>query len=106
MEELTSKGKYKVNVGNHLHTNMISKQATGEQRRVQMQAIRKAFEIKMSATNNTDYTQTAKSKHQGNCKSKIYNKLKTKGLQTTLKLFIKLSEENKRGKEGKKDLQK
>ena len=56
MEELTSKGKYKVNVGNHLHANMISKQATGEQSRVQMQAIRKAFEIKMSATNNTDYT--------------------------------------------------
>ena len=30
MEKLTSKGKYKVNVGNHLHTNMISKQAIGE----------------------------------------------------------------------------
>ena len=27
MEKLTSKGKYKVKAGNHLHTNMISKSA-------------------------------------------------------------------------------
>ena len=28
MEKLTGKGKHKVNVGNHLHTNMTSKSAT------------------------------------------------------------------------------
>ena len=28
MEKLTSKGKHKVKVGNHLHTNMILKLAT------------------------------------------------------------------------------
>ena len=67
--------------------------------------IREAFEIKRPATNNTDYTQTAKSyiKVTASQKSTIHTK---KGLQTTLTLFIKLQEENKRGSEGKKDLQK
>ena len=36
--------KYKVKVGNHLHTNMMSKQ--GIVRRAQMQDIGNAFEIK------------------------------------------------------------
>ena len=47
MEKHTSKGKHTGNVGNHLHTNMISKPAI--LRRVQMQDIGKAFEIKRPA---------------------------------------------------------
>ena len=49
MRKLTGKGKHTVKVGNHPHTN-ISKRAT--MRRVQMQEIGIAFEIKRSATEN------------------------------------------------------
>ena len=64
----------------------------------------KHLKLKDQPTNNTDYTQTAKShiKVTESQKSTIHTK---KGLQTTLKLFIKLQEENQRGSEGKKDLQ-
>ena len=48
MGKLTGKGKYKVKVGNHPHTNMISKPATVK--RVQMQDIGNALEIKRLAT--------------------------------------------------------
>ena len=48
MRKLTGKGKHKIKVGNHLLTNMISKIETV--RRVQMQNIENAFEIKRSAT--------------------------------------------------------
>ena len=48
MEKLTSKGKHMLKVGNHPHTNTISKPAI--MRRVQMQAIGNAFEIKRPAT--------------------------------------------------------
>ena len=44
MEELTSKGKHTVNIGNYLHTNMISKPAIV--RKAQVQDIGNAFEIK------------------------------------------------------------
>ena len=47
MGKLTSKGKHKVKVGNHPHTNMISKPAIV--RGVQMQDIGNAFEINRSA---------------------------------------------------------
>ena len=50
MEELTSKSKHKVKVGNHLITNMISKLANCEKRRAQMQDIGNAFEIKRPAS--------------------------------------------------------
>ena len=44
MGKLTSKGKHRVNVGNHPHTNIISIPAI--MRRAQMQAIGNEFEIK------------------------------------------------------------
>ena len=47
MGKLTSKGKHMVKVGNHSHTNMISKLAT--MRRVQMQETGIEFEIKRPA---------------------------------------------------------
>ena len=47
MEKLTSKGKHTVKVGNHPHTNMISKPTI--MRRVQMQDIGNAFEMKRPA---------------------------------------------------------
>ena len=47
MGKLTSKGKHTVNIGNYPHTN-ISKPAI--MRRVQMQDIGNAFEIKRPAT--------------------------------------------------------
>ena len=50
MRKLTGKGKYNIKVGNHLLTNMISKQLG--KRRVQMQNIENAFEIKRLATQN------------------------------------------------------
>ena len=50
MGKLTSKGKHTVKVGNNPHTNMISKPAV--MRRVQMQDIGNAFEIKRLATLN------------------------------------------------------
>ena len=50
MEKLTGKGKHTVKVGNNPHTNMISKPAV--MRRVQMQDIGNAFEIKRLATLN------------------------------------------------------
>ena len=48
MGKLTSKGKYTVNVGNPPQTNMISKPTI--MRRVQMQDIGNATEIKSSTT--------------------------------------------------------
>ena len=48
MGKFTGKGKHTVKVGNHPHTNMISKPAI--MRRVQIQDIGKAFEIKRPAT--------------------------------------------------------
>ena len=45
---LNNKGKHKVTVGNHPHTNIISKSATT--RRVQIQEIRITLEIKRPAT--------------------------------------------------------
>ena len=48
MGKLTGKGKEKVKVGNHPHTNMISKPAII--RSVQMQDIENALEIKRPAT--------------------------------------------------------
>ena len=48
MGKLTSKGKHIVKVGHHLHINMISKPAL--MRRVQIQDVRNAFEIKRPAT--------------------------------------------------------
>ena len=47
MGKLTGKGKCTVRVGNHPHTNMISKPAIV--RRVQMKNIGNAFEIKIPA---------------------------------------------------------
>ena len=46
-KKLTGKGKHIVKVGNHQHTNVISKPAI--MRRVQMKDIGNAFEIKRSA---------------------------------------------------------
>ena len=48
MGKFNGKGKHKIKVGNHLLTNMISKLAI--LRKVQMQNIENAFEIKRSAT--------------------------------------------------------
>ena len=48
MEKLTGKGKHIVKVGNHQHTNVISKPAI--MRRVQMQVIGNTLEIKRPAT--------------------------------------------------------
>ena len=48
MGKLTTKGKRTVKVGNHLHTNMISKPAT--MRRVQIQEMGNTFEIKRPKT--------------------------------------------------------
>ena len=48
MEKFTGKSKHKVNVGNHLHTNMISKPAIV--RRAQMQNIGNVYETKRPAT--------------------------------------------------------
>ena len=48
MGKLTSKGKHTVKVGNHPHTNMISKAAIV--RAVQTQDIGNAFEIKRPVT--------------------------------------------------------
>ena len=48
MRKLTSKDKHKVKVGNHPHTNIVSKPAIV--RRVPMQDIGNAFEMKRSAT--------------------------------------------------------
>ena len=58
MGKLTGKGKkHTVKVGNHPHTNMISKPAI--MRRVQMQDIGNAFEMKRPATlNNHTHTHT------------------------------------------------
>ena len=70
--KLISKGKHKAKVGNHPHTNMISKPATV--RRVQMQYIGNAFEIQRPETlNNLVHIQNAISKPHGNHKPKIYN---------------------------------
>ena len=46
MGKLTGKGKHRVKVGNHPHTNMISKPPTV--RKVPMQDISNAFEIETS----------------------------------------------------------
>ena len=48
MEKLTGKGKQTVNVGHHSQINVISKPAIC--RKVQMQDIGNAFEIKRPAT--------------------------------------------------------
>ena len=48
MEKLTGKGKHTVKVGSQPHTNMMSKSAI--MRRVQMQDIGNALEIKRPAT--------------------------------------------------------
>ena len=75
MGKLTSKGKHTIKLGNHPHTNMISNPAI--MRRIQMQDIGNAFEIKRPAT--------AISKPHGNHKPKIYNRYthkKEKGIQT------------------------
>ena len=48
MEKHTSKGKHTVTVGNHTHTNMISKPSI--MRRVQMQVIGNALETERPAT--------------------------------------------------------
>ena len=48
MEKLTGKGKHTVKVGNHPHTNTISKPATV--RTVQVKDTGNAFEIKRPAT--------------------------------------------------------
>ena len=48
MGKLTGKGKHTVMVGNHPHTNMVSKPAI--MRRVHLQDIGNAFEIKTPAT--------------------------------------------------------
>ena len=48
MGKLISKGKHIIKVRNHPHTNMISKPAI--MRRVQIQDVRNAFEIKRPAT--------------------------------------------------------
>ena len=73
MKKLTRKGKHTVKLGNHPHTNMISKPAIV--RRVQMQDIGNTFEIKSPATqNHLVYLLTAISKLHGNCKLKIYNR--------------------------------
>ena len=48
MRKLNGKGKHTVNVGNHPYANMISKPEN--MRRVQMQGITNAFEIKRSTT--------------------------------------------------------
>ena len=45
MEKLTSKGKHKVKVGYHPHTNIIST-SNHKKTRVKMQDIGNAFEIK------------------------------------------------------------
>ena len=52
MEKLTVKGKHTVKVGNHLHTNMISKPGTVRRGEHQcpMQDIGNAFEIKRPVT--------------------------------------------------------
>ena len=48
MEKLTGKGKHKAMVGNHPHTNMISKPAI--MRRVEMQDTGNVLEIKRPET--------------------------------------------------------
>ena len=48
MEKLTS--KYKVKVGNHLHTNMLSKSVTMRRREQECRIIGNKFEIKRPAT--------------------------------------------------------
>ena len=59
MGKLTGKSKYKVKVGSHPHTNVISKPTT-LRKRVQMQDIEDAFKIKRSACTYIDfYTKTS-----------------------------------------------
>ena len=48
MEKLTGKGKHTANIGHHSQINVISKRAI--LRKVQMQDIGNAFEIKRPAT--------------------------------------------------------
>lgn len=50
MENVTRKGKHTVKIGNHPHTNMVSKPSTMRRRRVQMQNIKNTFETKRPAT--------------------------------------------------------
>ena len=69
MGKFTSKDKNTVKVGNHSYINMMSKPVI--MRRVQMQDIGKAFEIRPATLlNNVVYIKTAMSKPPGNCKPK------------------------------------
>ena len=70
-----------------------------------MQAIRKAFEIKRSATNNTNYTQTAKSyiKVTASQKSTIHTKKRT---PNNTKIIHQITRREQKRKRRKKDLQK
>ena len=109
MEKLTDKGKHIVKVGNHVHTNMISKPATvrrGENkcRILEMHLKLKEQQIKTSLFAYRLLYQNFMA--TANQKSTIDTHTKQKNGSKQLKLVIKSQEKRTKDERKKKDLQK
>ena len=95
MEKLISKDKHKVNVGNHVHTNMISKPAIV--RRWEHKCKILEMHLKLKEQQLKQPYLTAISKPHGNWKMKIYNTYTPKGNINAHKLIM-TKEENRKEK--------